>query len=113
MNEVEEILGNKLIEELSPLLLKQLKKLDETGIAEFKRQYNKKKKSIAIGLLTWLFGLHYIYLGKLKTWLLYIFTGGGILIWWIIDLFRLTGMIKEYNEEVAIEILSKLKAIQM
>ena len=34
-------------------------------------------------------GVHRFYLGKLLTGVLMLFTGGGLLIWWIIDIYRI------------------------
>ena len=42
-----------------------------------------KKQSVA-GIL-WLFMLHRFYLGKYLSGIAQLFTGGGLLVWWIID----------------------------
>ena len=43
-------------------------------------------KSKTTTIILWLFSLHRFYLGKIGTGILYLFTGGGFLIWAIIDL---------------------------
>ena len=41
-------------------------------------------------------GVHRFYLGKLITGILMLLTGGGLLIWWLIDLYRIaTGKLKD------------------
>lgn len=41
-------------------------------------------------------GVHRFYLGKLVTGLLMLLTGGGLLIWWLVDLYRIiTGRLKD------------------
>lgn len=41
-------------------------------------------------------GVHRFYLGKLITGILMLLTGGGLLIWWLIDLYRIiTGRLKD------------------
>ncbi len=60
-----------------------------------------KKKSIAY-ILWFVIGLYYFYLGKpfrnLILWALsFCFVG---LIWWFIDLFRISGMVKKRNKEI-------------
>ena len=55
-----------------------------------------KSKSTAIILS--FFGLHYFYLGKVGTGILYWFTIGGFFWWWIIDIFRFISMSdQEFN----------------
>ena len=41
-------------------------------------------------------GVHRFYLGKLITGVLMFFTGGGLMVWWLIDLYRIiTGRLKD------------------
>ena len=44
------------------------------------------RKSKTVTIVLWLFSLHRFYLGKPGSALLYIFTGGGVLVWAIMDL---------------------------
>lgn len=50
-------------------------------------------------LLWFFFGLHYAYLGKWFTQLLYIVTIGGLGVWAIVDLFRIPSMVSKYNKK--------------
>ena len=77
-------------------------------IEEFKR----KKKSVAAAYVLWLLlGVHYGYLGKWWIQLLYWFTLGGLLIWAIVDIFRIPSMVRNYNKDVAIDVFRDLKII--
>ena len=61
-----------------------------------KLQLKRKKQSMA-GVL-WLFMLHRFYLGKHFTAIVQIFTGGGLLVWWFIDGYKIfTGTITDKN----------------
>jgi hypothetical protein len=51
-----------------------------------------------------LFATHYAYLGKWGTQLLFWFTGGGLGIWALIDLFTLSGKVERYNAELYLKI---------
>lgn len=45
-----------------------------------------KSKAVTLILAIFLIGVHRFYVGKIGTGLLMIFTGGGFLVWWIIDI---------------------------
>lgn len=64
-------------------------------------RYPRKRRLIAWPLwaITGIVGGHRFYLGRTPTGIIMLFTGGGALIWWIIDAFLLPGMIAKYNRE--------------
>ena len=69
-------------------------------------EYNRKKKTKWVAFILWFFlGWHYAYLKKWGWLILFLFTVGGFFIWWIIDLFRVSKMVNEYNNNLALEIL--------
>jgi len=69
-------------------------------------EYNRKKKTKWVAFILWFFlGWHYAYLKKWGWLILFIFTAGGFFIWWIIDLFRVSKMVNEYNNNLALDIL--------
>jgi hypothetical protein len=60
-------------------------------------------KSTGIAYLTWFFGLHYLYLGRWGTWILFVLSctiAVGFL-WWVIDLFRIPGLVAQANMKSA------------
>ncbi|MCT4624780.1 MAG: TM2 domain-containing protein [Schleiferiaceae bacterium] len=66
-------------------------------------------KSTAVSYLLWFFfGLHYIYLGKIGTQILYWITAGGLGIWAFIDLFRIPGMVERKNNEIYISVQRRM-----
>ena len=48
-------------------------------------------------VMYWFLGAHYAYLGKWGIQLAYWFTLGGLGIWLMVDLFRVGGLVKRYN----------------
>ena len=48
-------------------------------------------------LMYWFLGAHYAYLGKWGIQLAYWFTLGGLGLWLVVDLFRIGGLVKRYN----------------
>lgn len=75
-------------------------------------EYNRKKKTKWVAFILWFFlGWHYAYLKKWGWLILFLFTVGGFFIWWIIDLFRVSKMVNEYNNNLALEILRDITLI--
>lgn len=60
-------------------------------------------KSIALGYVCWfVLGIHYGYLGKWGWQIIYWLTFGGLGVWALIDLFRIPGMVNNYNRDFEI-----------
>ncbi|MDD5190993.1 MAG: TM2 domain-containing protein [Dehalococcoidales bacterium] len=78
----------------------------------FLEEYKRKKKNTGISYVLWLvIGLHYMYLGKVGWQFFYWFTLGGIGIWAFIDIFRMPGMVNNYNRDVAVDVFRDLKML--
>jgi hypothetical protein len=56
-----------------------------------------------VAFVLWLalgwFGAHRFYVDRHGTGLLMLFTGGGGLVWWVVDGFLVRGMVRDYNAE--------------
>ncbi len=101
------------ISELSTLLQREYNQLTPEGQAQFNRQFNEDKKSTGVMYALWfLFGFHYIYLGKWGTFILYFFTSGGLLIWMFADMFRIPSVTRKHNESLAIDIMNQVKMLE-
>lgn len=65
--------------------------------------YTYRRKRRALAWLLWVplgwMGAHRFYLERPITGLLMLITGGGALVWWIVDAFRLGRMVDEHNAE--------------
>ena len=97
---------------LPTMVKNELLKLPVQKQEEFIEEYKRKAKSISIAYIFWLLlGAHYIYLRRWGTQILFWLTWGGFFIWWLIDVFRIPGMIKNYNKDISIDVLRNLKAI--
>lgn len=73
---------------------------------EFKHKMKSKGLFIALAII---FPIHHFLLGKAGLGLLYWLTGGGLGIWWLIDIFRVSGMVREHNEDVAKALVRDMK----
>ena len=59
-------------------------------------------KSTGNAYLFWFFlGAHYAYLGKWGLQILYWFTGGGLLIWMLVDLFHIPSKVEAHNLRIS------------
>lgn len=87
--------------------------MDEINQAAFAAEFRKKQKSplIAFILLMSIPSFHYFYLGKVWLNLLFWGTIGGFGLWWVIDLFRTVGLVRDYNKTVAINVLRDLQIL--
>jgi TM2 domain-containing membrane protein YozV len=84
---------------------------DEVKI-DVQRAYKRRHKSLSTAYVLWLLlGFHYVYLGRAGTQIIFSLTLGGLLVWWLLDLFRLPGMLRTYNEDVARDLMVKHKAL--
>jgi hypothetical protein len=78
----------------------------------FVEEYRRKAKSTGVAYLLWLIGFQYAYVGKWGILVLYLLTAGGLFIWMLIDIFRVPSMVRDYNKDIAVDVLRNLKAIQ-
>jgi hypothetical protein len=75
-------------------------------------EYRRRAKSAAPAYILWLFlAFHYIYLRKWGLQFLFWLTLGGFGIWWLIDLFRVAGMVRDYNKDVATDVMRTVRAL--
>lgn len=70
------------------------------------------KKDTGVTYLCWFFfGVHYFYLNKPLTNIIYWLTLGGLGIWAIVDLFRIPAMVKAMNAENIQDAVNEAKFI--
>ena len=104
---------NSIADNLPSMVRNELAKLTPQKQSEFVEEYKRKMKSIGIGylFLILVLSMHYGYLRKWGLQFVFWITGGGLFIWWLVDLFRLPGLVKNYNKDVATDVMRNLKAI--
>lgn len=109
--ETTNVLPSRISDNLPAMVRNELIKFNALKQEEFAEEYTRKCKSSSTGYLCWFFGLHYAYVGKWGLLILYWITLGGFFIWWIVDLFRISGLVKDHNKDLATDIFRNLKAI--
>ena len=62
------------------------------------------KREVWVVYALWFFlgvlGVHKFYLNKFGMGILYIFTGGLLLIGWLVDLFTIPAQVRKFNEQI-------------
>lgn len=96
--------------EIPANLHEKLAALNPLDLDAFSREYrvSRKSKPLAFWLLLPI-GLHYAYVGRWWLSVAFLFTCGGIGVWWLIDLFRVRQMVGKYNEDLAFTLYRKYK----
>lgn len=79
----------------------------------FQEQYEKKSRSTGLMIfLAIIFPIQLFLLEKIGLGIAFLFTGGGLWIWWIIEWFLTPKRVREYNGDVATKILTDMKLIK-
>jgi TM2 domain-containing membrane protein YozV len=89
------------------LLLKKDMKPEQLAMIEQEIETN--KKNILVGYLLLLFGFHRFYYRKIGSGILYLFTGGGFVIWFLIDLLILPSIHRTYMQNLELEVVQRVK----
>ena len=106
------LISASISDNLPAMVRDELANLPAQRQEEFVEEYRRKAKSAGPAyLLLFLIGGHYIYLRKWGIQFLFWVTLGGLLIWWLVDFFRIPGMIRDYNKDVAVGVLRNLKVV--
>lgn len=106
-------LPSSVVKNLPAMVKNELARMTAQKQEEFLEEFKRKSKSIGLAYLFLLiiFAAHYAYLKKWGIQILFWITGGGMLIWWLIDIFRLAGLVRNYNKDIATDVMRNLKAI--
>jgi hypothetical protein len=78
------------------------------------RDFAQRRKSKVFAYLAWfLLGWHYLYLKRVGLQIAFWITAGGFFVWWIIDLFRVSGLVDRMNEDTARKLMIDHKALSL
>lgn len=99
----------RTVKSLPPSVQHTVSQMDSQSQSAFFNEYANKRKKVSIGYLAWMVcGLHYFYVKKAGLQVAFYLTGGGFGLWWFADLFRMPGIVRDYNEIAAREALQTL-----
>lgn len=91
---------------------RKLSEMDEQAQQAFNEEFLKRRKSSLVAFLLLSAGFHYAYVGRVWLNVVFLLTCGGVFIWWIADLFRVWGMVREKNRSIAIEVLRDIQILR-
>jgi len=112
MTEPSILIPDSIANNLPAMVRNELVKLTPQKQEEFVEEYRRKAKSAGTAYLLWfLLRCHYGYLGKWGIQILFWLTFGGLFVWYLIDLIRIPGMIRNHNKDVSVDVLRNLKAL--
>lgn len=93
--------------DLPPEAVASYQQLSEEQKQRFNSHYNARKRSMALMVaLSILFPIQLFFLGKIVLGILFILTGGGFGIWYVIEWFLTPGRVREFNTGVANDTLA-------
>ena len=85
--------------------------LDDASKAAFVARYDSSKRSMAVMMaLAILFPIQLFFLGRVLLGLLFLLTGGGFGIWYVVEWFLTPGRVREQNTKLANDILTSMGA---
>ena len=99
-----------------PILKKY--ELDQRELLILQQELEKRRKNPVAVWILWAFlgnfGAHRFYLGKVGTGVIMLLVGWMTLgIWWIVDAFLITGMLRDNMQAIEAEILQELAVMRM
>lgn len=87
--------------------------LSKEAQQKFLDLYQKRSKKRWKAYILWLtYGFHYAYLAKTSTGIWFWFTAGGFGIWWLVDVFRVPRMVKDFNSHQALTIIAEVRPLE-
>ncbi|BDC98289.1 TM2 domain-containing protein [Persicobacter psychrovividus] len=99
--------------EVSPGALAHCQHLSDEQATQVLTIFNQTKNSVVMGYLFLLliFGAHYAYNGKWGVQIIYWITFAGFGIWGLIDIFRMSSIIKSYNDKQLAKAIISARAL--
>ncbi len=99
---------NAVTSSLSRTVREQLAYLTPDQQRAFLWRYRAQAKSPVVALLFLPLGWHYLYLRKRGLQVLFWLTLGGLAAWWVLDVFRIRRLVRDYNRRVAVHVMRAL-----
>lgn len=102
------VIPTRVASSLSRTVREQLAYLTPDQQRAFLWRYRAQAKSPLVALAFLPLGWHYLYLRKRGLQVLFWLTLGGLAAWWVLDFFRIRGLVRDYNRRVAMHVMRAL-----
>ena len=107
-NDRSVVIPARVSSSLSRTVREQLAYLTPDQQRAFLWRYRAQAKSPVVALAFLPLGWHYLYLRKRGLQVLFWITLGGLAAWWVLDIFRIRGLVRDYNRRVAMHVMRAL-----
>jgi hypothetical protein len=95
--------------DLPPEAFAEFHALSDQQRENFVNRYKSARRSMALMMaLAILFPIQLLLLGKVLLGILFLITGGGFGVWYVVEWFLTPGRVREYNAKVAGDILASM-----
>lgn len=91
--------------DLSPSTFAQYKSLPPDVRLQFEHDLEYYRKDIRTAYLWWFVASHRGYLGLWWSQVAFWLTAGGLLVWWVVDIYHMERMVLAYNQDVSERIM--------
>jgi len=102
------VIPTRVASSLSRTVREQLAYLTPDQQRAFLWRYRAQAKSPLVALAFLPLGWHYLYLRNRGVQVLFWLTLGGLAAWWVLDFFRIRGLVRDYNRRVAMHVMRAL-----
>jgi hypothetical protein len=102
------VIPARVASSLTRTVREQLAYLTPDQQRAFLWRYRAQAKSPLVALAFLPLGWHYLYLRKRGLQVLFWLTLGGLAAWWVLDFFRIRGLVRDYNRRVAMHVMRAL-----
>lgn len=97
--------------DISPAAAPAFQELTEEQKAAFVGQYSTRKRSMPLMVaLSIIFPIQLFFLGRVILGIIFLLTGGGFGVWYVIEWFLTPGRVRDYNDKVASDVLASVKS---
>lgn len=94
-------------EDLPPVAAAAYQQLNDQQKLAFNAYYNSRKRSMALMVaFSILLPIQLFLLGRVLLGILFLITGGGVGVWYVVEWFLTPGRVRDYNARVANEALA-------
>lgn len=107
------LLSQRMIDRLPEIVKRTVGSMNDEDRLHFERHYLKRRMvTWPLVLLAVFFPIQLFVLGKIGLGIVFWLTAGGFFIWWFIEIFLTPTRVQQYNEDLSIEIIRDIKALE-